>query len=119
MDHLINNHQSRGLRMWNLSCSLRVYILRFRSCWFSGLVVSTLSTWNYVFEGYICVPAWSLTAVAIKTNLNYVDYTIELFRFLGWATLVRGASCAWNDIADRKLDAKVGAWASYSMLMLM
>ncbi|MGY8667954.1 4-hydroxybenzoate octaprenyltransferase [Bradyrhizobium sp. UFLA05-109] len=49
---------------------------------------------------------WSATlAAGVARDIRHLPLTIVLF-FIG-ALVMRGAGCAWNDITDRDLDAKV------------
>jgi 4-hydroxybenzoate polyprenyltransferase len=53
------------------------------------------------------MPCWWSAALAagMARDINHLPLTVVLF-FIG-AFVMRGAGCAWNDITDRDLDAKV------------
>src|ERR1043165_7378991 len=49
---------------------------------------------------------WSTGLAAVAAGRSYPDPRHVLLFFVG-AFVMRGAGCTWNDIIDRKLDAKV------------
>src|SRR5512140_3375005 len=55
----------------------------------------------------LLIPCWWSAALAagVARNVSQLPLVVALF-FVG-AFVMRGAGCAWNDITDRDLDAKV------------
>jgi len=60
----------------------------------------------------LVLPCWmGLAQMRIPLGLQWIDLGWAVLFAIG-ATVMRGAGCTWNDIADREIDAKVARTAS-------